>query len=86
MDGGWVRDAYPGSTWDPLAAIIAWYNPLNLFRRNQNIPLAVESDSVEPINHKHPARAEDAGGERAMYETTDCEASSRPSGGFRPMN
>jgi FAD/FMN-containing dehydrogenase len=33
-----VRDAYPGSTWDRLAAIKARYDPTNLFRLNQNIP------------------------------------------------
>jgi FAD/FMN-containing dehydrogenase len=35
-----VRDAYPGATWDRLAAIKARYDPANLFRRNQNIPPA----------------------------------------------
>jgi FAD/FMN-containing dehydrogenase len=33
-----VREAYPGSTWDRLAAIKARYDPTNLFRLNQNIP------------------------------------------------
>ncbi len=33
-----VRDAYPGSTWDRLAAIKGRYDPTNLFRLNQNIP------------------------------------------------
>jgi FAD/FMN-containing dehydrogenase len=32
-----VRAAYPGSTWDRLAAVKATYDPENLFRRNQNI-------------------------------------------------
>jgi hypothetical protein len=41
-----VHDAYPGSTWDRLAAIKARYDPTNLFRRNQNIPPAVASDSL----------------------------------------
>jgi len=41
-----VRDAYPGSTWERLAAIKARYDPTNLFRRNQNIPPAVASDSA----------------------------------------
>jgi FAD/FMN-containing dehydrogenase len=36
-----VREAYPGSTWDRLAAIKARYDPTNLFRLNQNIPPAV---------------------------------------------
>jgi hypothetical protein len=35
-----VRAAYPGTTWDRLAAIKAQYDPENLFRRNQNIPPA----------------------------------------------
>ncbi|HEU4746329.1 MAG TPA: FAD-binding oxidoreductase [Anaerolineales bacterium] len=32
-----VRLAYPGSTWDRLAAVKARYDPTNLFRLNQNI-------------------------------------------------
>ena len=36
-----VRAAYPGATWDRLAAIKARYDPTNLFRLNQNIPPAV---------------------------------------------
>jgi FAD/FMN-containing dehydrogenase len=37
-----IRDAYPGATWDRLAAIKARYDPTNLFRLNQNIPPAAE--------------------------------------------
>jgi len=33
-----ARSAYPGATWDRLAAIKARYDPTNLFRLNQNIP------------------------------------------------
>ena len=33
-----IRAAYPGQTWDRLAAVKARYDPTNLFRRNQNIP------------------------------------------------
>ena len=33
-----VRAAYPGATWDRLAAIKRRYDPTNLFRLNQNIP------------------------------------------------
>ena len=32
-----IRAAYPGSTWDRLAAVKARYDPSNLFRLNQNI-------------------------------------------------
>ncbi len=35
-----VREAYPGATWDRLAAIKVRYDPTNLFRLNQNIPPA----------------------------------------------
>jgi FAD/FMN-containing dehydrogenase len=44
---GRVRDAYPGSTWDRLAAIKAHYDPTNLFRLNQNIPPAIEKTVAE---------------------------------------
>jgi FAD/FMN-containing dehydrogenase len=35
-----IRDAYPGATWDRLAAVKARYDPTNLFRLNQNVPPA----------------------------------------------
>jgi hypothetical protein len=35
-----VREAYPGSTWDRLAAVKRRYDRFNLFRGNQNIPPA----------------------------------------------
>jgi FAD/FMN-containing dehydrogenase len=35
-----VRAAYPGATWERLAAIKARYDPENLFRLNQNVPPA----------------------------------------------
>jgi len=35
-----VRDAYPGTAWERLAAIKARYDPTNLFRVNHNIPPA----------------------------------------------
>ncbi len=40
---GRIREAYPGSTWDRLAAIKQHYDPTNLFRLNQNIPPASEA-------------------------------------------
>jgi FAD/FMN-containing dehydrogenase len=33
-----VRAAYPGATWERLAAVKAAYDPDNVFRLNQNIP------------------------------------------------
>jgi FAD/FMN-containing dehydrogenase len=38
-----VREAYPGPTWDRLAAIKGRYDPTNLFRLNQNIPPAPQT-------------------------------------------
>ena len=35
-----VREAYPGPTWDRLAAVKRRYDPDNLFRLNQNVPPA----------------------------------------------
>jgi len=35
-----IHEAYPGPTWDRLAAIKRRYDPTNLFRLNQNIPPA----------------------------------------------
>jgi FAD/FMN-containing dehydrogenase len=35
-----IHEAYPGPTWDRLAAIKARYDPTNLFAGNQNIPPA----------------------------------------------
>ncbi len=35
-----VHEAYPGATWERLAAIKTRYDPTNLFRRNQNLPPA----------------------------------------------
>jgi FAD/FMN-containing dehydrogenase len=39
-----VRAAYPGRTWERLAAVKARYDPANLFRLNQNIAPAVGAD------------------------------------------
>jgi FAD/FMN-containing dehydrogenase len=33
-----VRAAYPGATWERLAAVKAAYDPDNVFRLNQNVP------------------------------------------------
>ncbi len=41
-----IREAYPGSTWDRLAAIKARYDPTNLFRLNQNIPPAERTEGA----------------------------------------
>lgn len=38
VDQAQVRAAYPGGTWERLAAIKARYDPDNFFRLNQNIP------------------------------------------------
>lgn len=35
-----VRAAYPGATWDRLAAVKLKYDPANVFRLNQNVPPA----------------------------------------------
>jgi FAD/FMN-containing dehydrogenase len=42
-----IRGAYPGSTWDRLAAIKRRYDPTNLFRLNQNIPPATGGRATE---------------------------------------
>jgi FAD/FMN-containing dehydrogenase len=47
-----VRQAYPGPTWDRLAAIKARYDPTNLFRLNQNIPPA--SAALAPESQDRP--------------------------------
>jgi len=38
-----IRAAYPGPTWDRLAAIKRQYDPTNLCRINQNIPPATRA-------------------------------------------
>jgi hypothetical protein len=35
-----VHAAYPGSTWERLAAVKSRYDPTNTFRLNQNVPPA----------------------------------------------
>jgi FAD/FMN-containing dehydrogenase len=39
-----VHGAYPGQTWERLVAIKRRYDPTNLFRLNQNIPPAPETN------------------------------------------
>jgi FAD/FMN-containing dehydrogenase len=46
---GRIREAYPESTWERLAASKGRYDPTNLFRLNQNIPPASE---VQTTAHK----------------------------------
>jgi FAD/FMN-containing dehydrogenase len=46
-----VRAAYPGATWERLAAVKAAYDPGNLFRLNQNIPPV--SDHVGGESDRH---------------------------------
>jgi hypothetical protein len=48
-----VREAYPGSTWERLAAIKGRYDPTNLFRLNQNIP----PTNADPDDHNDPRAA-----------------------------
>jgi FAD/FMN-containing dehydrogenase len=48
-----IHDAYPGSTWERLAAVKARYDPTNLFHLNQNIPPA----KADPDDHNDPRAA-----------------------------
>jgi FAD/FMN-containing dehydrogenase len=48
-----VREAYPESTWERLAAIKGRYDPTNLFHRNQNIP----PTEADPDDHNDPRPA-----------------------------
>ena len=40
-----VRAAYPGATWDRLAAVKRRYDPTNLFHLNQNVPPAEATEA-----------------------------------------
>ena len=42
-----IREAYPGSTWDRLAAVKARYDPTNLFHLNQNIPPVERTEGAD---------------------------------------
>jgi FAD/FMN-containing dehydrogenase len=44
-----VRDAYPGGTWDRLAAVKARYDPTNLFRVNHNVSPANGRSTLEVV-------------------------------------
>jgi FAD binding domain/Berberine and berberine like len=44
---GRIREAYPGSNWERLAAIKGRYDPANLFHLNQNIPPASKDRTTE---------------------------------------
>ena len=44
---GRIREAYPGSTWERLAAIKGRYDPTNLFHLNQNIAPTTEGRTTE---------------------------------------
>jgi FAD/FMN-containing dehydrogenase len=46
-----VHDAYPGATWDRLAAVKARYDPTNLFRLNHNVPPAGERIEEWEVSH-----------------------------------
>jgi len=41
-----IRAAYPGATWDRLAAVKAAYDPENVFRLNQNVPPATADGQI----------------------------------------
>jgi hypothetical protein len=41
-----VKAAYPGPTWDRLAAIKRRYDPSNVFRLNQNVPPAIDGSHL----------------------------------------
>ena len=49
-----VRAAYPGSTWDRLAAVKQRYDPGDLFRRNQNVPPAKSAHNMSACDGKWP--------------------------------
>ena len=49
-----VRAAYPGATWDRLAAVKAAYDPENVFRRNQNVPPAAAGGIGQQMRRSRP--------------------------------
>ena len=49
-----IRAAYPGPTWDRLAAVKATYDPQNVFRRNQNVPPGTSGGSIGQQTRRTP--------------------------------
>jgi FAD/FMN-containing dehydrogenase len=47
-----VRAAYPGATWERLAAVKAAYDPDNVFRLNQNVPPAASTAHTPPVDDR----------------------------------
>ena len=45
-----TREAYPGRTWDRLVAVKDRYDPINLFRLNQNIPPSTNNAGRAPAS------------------------------------
>lgn len=53
-----IRQAYPGKTWDRLAAVKGRYDPTNLFRMNQIIPPAPLGKRSNRAGFRTPATSE----------------------------
>jgi hypothetical protein len=64
-----VREAYPGATWERLAAIKTRYDPTNLFRLNQNIPPAAGSAGGQRQPELASADTDNRDGNRAEEES-----------------
>ena len=58
-----IRQAYPGPTWERLAAIKGRYDPTNLFHRNQNVPSA-KGDSDDQNDSRGRSSSEERSRER----------------------
>ena len=63
-----VREAYPGATWERLAAIKARYDPTNLFRLNQNIPPTIENEGQQRQPGLASSGSDNRDGKRADHE------------------
>lgn len=66
-DAARVREAYPGSTWDRLAAIKRRYDPSNFFRLNHNIPPLSQGQR----GHRHDSHARSRDCFRSLGRTSD---------------